>query len=91
MFCKRCGASLGNKDIYCSKCGALISSNQLKVLREEQERNNMNPQMLIEKYGNKVTLYSKKNKDNNVLLFILVIVGLLVIIGLVVLVISINI
>ena len=72
MHCKKCGNALGTGVLVCPYCGATLSKEQLKVKEDERRRMFGNPELLTEKYGEKV-VYQANEGRSGLLVSILII------------------
>ena len=79
MHCKKCGKALGTNSVVCPFCGTTLSPEQLKVVEEEKKKMFGNPELLTEKYGQKV-VYQNEDKKSGFLLSLVVISVIILII-----------
>lgn len=80
MHCKKCGKALGTDKGVCPFCGAMMTKEQLEIYGKEK-RENLRPELITEKYGEKPNVYSKQqNNQDNKLIGILIVLGILLII-----------
>lgn len=71
MHCKKCGKAIGSGALVCPYCGATLSPEQLKVAKEERKKMFGNPELLTEKYGEKI-VYRNEDKKSGFLVSLLV-------------------
>jgi len=77
MKCKRCGKALGTDRGICPFCGSLLSKEQVENYRKAKEEKMFEPEMITEKYGEKLIYYEKSKEKENKVLGLIVILGVL--------------
>lgn len=87
MNCKRCNAPLPSTGYVCSRCGAMMSIEQIQEQKENLKQNTSynRSELVSEKYGGKKQIFEGRREEKNSLLLIIVmfsiLIFLLVIIG----------
>ena len=78
MFCNKCGNPLPKEGAVCKFCGAMMNSEQINMVREENSQQEFRPELKTEKYGQGANIeYREKNNFNdNEILGIIIIGGI---------------
>ena len=86
MHCKRCGKSIGTDRGICPFCGAMLTSEQMKIFNQTKKENMYKPELLTEKYGEKQMVYEKRENNDHKLIYILLGLFLFLIIAIIILI-----
>ena len=90
MHCKRCGKAIGTDRGICPFCGAMLTSEQMKIYEQDKKDNMKKVELITEKYGNERVYFEKSNQNENKLVGILVVLGVLVLLAIIALIIVLN-
>ena len=76
MFCNKCGNPLPNEGAVCKFCGAMMSEEQIKMIREQKKEKEFRPELMTEKYGQSKIGYRDDNKNSNIVVVLFVMGGI---------------
>lgn len=84
MFCNKCGAALPNRGYICKFCGAMMSPEQIKSLKEmlsNQDKDKFQVNFVSDKYSDTpINRDYKKRKENKFLGALVIILVLIILI-----------